>query len=260
MKKLLALILCVMMFVAVIPTSAFAEPIKPTNAWPTIDNPLESVAKYQKNIDSILSETKKNIQAAYGTLVGDKVVYTTAKSMDDTIVNLVDAISKDLVAKNKAYTINGEIDVVINKAYIDGVKDQVRLLIDEMVADKMIKNADKYVTERNDDGSVKKIDPIKYAQTFNKAVSDALTDKKFMKGYEAVATLFGMMKLTDDINEKLKDEYDAFKETIDSKFDTKFPDRYPLLDALYVDTMGEAAVGAVDDPWSAFPYAKVSMS
>ncbi len=259
MKKLLALILCVMMFVAVIPTSAFAEPIKPTNAWPTIDNPLESVAKYQKNIDSMLTETKKNIQAAYGILVGDKVVYTTAKSMDDTIVNLVDAISKDLVAKNKSYFVNKDT-VVFNKTYVDGVKNQVRFLIDEMVADKMIKNEDKYVTERNDNGSIKKIDPIKYAQTFNKAVSDALTDKKFMKGYEAVATAFGLLKLTDDINEKLKDEYDAFKETIDTKFDTKFPQSYPKLDQLFVDTMGEAAVGAVDDPWSAFSSAHVSFS
>ncbi len=261
MKKLLAMILCVMMFVAVIPTSAFAA-APAVASWPTIDNPLETVAQYKKEISDMVKETKKSLETAYGVLVSDQVVYGTAKGMDDTIVGLVDAISKKLVEDNTTITYNGgAASITITKNYVDGVKDQVRLLIDSLVAADMAKTY-KYA-EFDANGNIKKIDPIKYAQTFSKAVSDALTNKKFMKGYEAVATFFALGQLVKDTNDKLKDEYDLFKESVDTDFDKKFENRYPQLWQQYIDTLNDASIGNYGtrvDPWALFPQAAVTLS
>ena len=260
MKKLLALILCVMMFVAVIPTSAFAA-APAVASWPTIENPLDTVAQYKKEISNMVKETKKSLESAYGVLVSDQVVYGTAKGMDDTIVGLVDAISKKLIEDNTTIVYPDGSSITITKNYVDGVKDQVRLLIDSLVSADMAKTY-KYA-EFNADGSIKKIDPIKYAQTFSKAVSDALTNKKFMKGYEAVATFFALGQLVKDTNDKLKDEYDLFKESVDSDFDKKFENRYPQLWEQYIDTLNDASTGnygARIDPWALFPKAAVTMS
>jgi len=291
MKKLLALILCVMMFVSIIPSAFALENAKadlPKNkddtqwhvaveyykdkdgnlqlnkgqAWktgpyPVIDNPLMNVATYAKEISNMIKNTKANIQDAYGELVGNKVVYSTAKGMDDTIVGLVDAIASGLIGKKiVTYGPDGKItnpQHLFTKNDADAVKAQVRLLIDGLVSKNMADNTYKYVTKYNDDGTIKEIDPIKYAQVFSKAVSDALTNKNFQKGYEAVATYFALSSLVKDVNDKMKDEYEAFYNSVDKDFDKDFQKNYPALWTQYIDTLNDKANMAakyIDDPWA----------
>ena len=214
MRKLLALILCVMMFVSVIPTVAFADGI--------IDDPLETVNQYNREIKNMIKNTRESIEDAYAVLTMDKVVYNSAKGMDDVIVNLVDGIAKPLVEKGK-----------MTKAESDIVKNAVRGLFDGIVADKMTANAYKYT-----DGT--SIDPLKYAQVFADSVNSALTSAKFQKGYEAVATYFALGQIVKDVNDKLDKEYDKFHDSIDMKFDAKFADRYPELATFFVDSLTEA--------------------
>ena len=239
MKKLLALILCVMMFVSVIPMSAYAE-------WPIVDNPLDSANEYANEIKNMIKHTRENIETAYGVLVMDQVVYNSAKGMDDAIVNLVDGIAKPLINKGK-----------MTKDDSDTVKDAIRGLIDGMVAKNMMKDAYKYF-----DGD--KIDPIKYAQVFANSVSKALTDKDFQKGYEAVATYFALSQIVSDVNDQLEKDYEKFQNGIDGKFDAKFADRYPVLAENFIDTYGEMAEAILDgelflptDPWAVEDYAFV---
>jgi hypothetical protein len=317
MKKLLALILCVMMFVSVIPTMAFADTVttitttskdskkNPTietkattevttdadgnvtkldstkdytilvnnTKYPIINNPIHSVASYEKEIKDMIKETKNNIATAYGVLIGDQVVYTSAKTMDDTIVGLVDALTKKLVDEHKTLPTFAGGTYTFTKDSVNVIKNQVRFLIDDMVAADMAKTW-KYTDA---DG---KVDPLKYAQTFNKAVTDALTNKKFMKGYEAVATWAGLWALCSDINDKLDDEYTAFAEGVDKSFDKNFKFRYPDLWKSYIDTLDDrdnflidgvlagltadqaaaAALLLADDPWADTAFAFVSMS
>ena len=278
MKKLLALILCVMMFVSVIPTMAFAEDAQPTaqkaekkdaaakptdiGEYPWIDNPLMDVAQYKKEIENMVKNTKEDLQDAYGELISNKVVYSTAKGMDDTIVGLIDAITADLVGKKIAvYNADGTLDKTdptktaypFTKKDVDTVKKQVRYLIDGMVATKMAENDYKYITKYNDDGTIKEIDPIKYAQVFSQAVSDSLTNKDFQKGYEAVATYFALSSLIKDVNDTLKDEYKAFYGDIDKDFDKDFEKNYPALYGQYIDTLADLskyAPASLDDPWA----------
>jgi fructose-specific component phosphotransferase system IIB-like protein len=253
MKKLLALILCVMMFVSVIPTMAFAEDAPTTDTqkpaaidyskYGWIDNPLYAASVYKKEIENMMKNTKEDIENAYAEFASNKSVYSTAKGMDDTIVGLVDAISADIIGKKiVVYDAEGKVtnpEYQFKKADADGIKDQVRLLIDKKVADKMAENEYKFVSKYNDDGSVKEINPIKYAQTFADSVSAVLTDKDFQKGYEAVATYFALASLVKNVNDTLKDEYKAFYGDVDKDFDKDFETKYPELFKSYIDTIAE---------------------
>ena len=216
MKKLLALILCVMMFVSVLPTSAFA-------VYPIVDDPLDSVNQYNREIKNMIKNTRESIEDAYAVLTMDKVVYNSAKGMDDVIVNLVDGIAKPLIEKGK-----------MTKAESDIVKNAVRGLFDGIVADKMTANAYKYT-----DGT--SIDPLKYAQVFADSVNSALTSAKFQKGYEAVATYYALANIVNDVNGKLADQYIDFINGVDMGFDANFADRYPDLAADFIDTYSEIA-------------------
>jgi hypothetical protein len=263
MKKLLALILCIVMVLSLVP-AAFAaddlapseddeeeEEIAPWYLYPYIDNPLRSAAQYSKEIKDMIKDTRKNIQYAYEVLAMDQAVYGASKSMDDIIVELVDGIAKKLIEDGK-----------MSKLTSDTVKTAIRLLIDEKVAADMAKEY-KYT---DGDG---KLQPLKYAEVYAKAVSDALTDKKFVKGYEAVATYFALRQVVSDINKELEKQYDNFYDSVDSSFDANFADRYPLLAQYYVTSFDEladvAAYYGIDpeilaefaDPWAAEVYAEV---
>ena len=242
MKKLLALILCVMMFVSVIPTSAFAA-----DTYPTVPDKdaLKAASAYAKDIKNMIKNTRENIEGAYGIIVMDKTVYNTAKSMDDTVVGLVEALTKNLIGQD-IYVITGNDDFTaggqkFTKAQVDAVKDGVRHVIDKLVAKEMKENSYKYY-----DG--KDFFPIVYAQTFANAVSKALTNKDFQKGYEAVATYFAATKLIHDVNKELEDQWKALRDEVaGTGFDKDFETRYPELAASYIDTFAELnKLGGVD--------------
>jgi hypothetical protein len=84
MKKLLAMVLCVMMFVSILSTSAFAN--KPTvPAHPDLDYghlaPEQSVAANNKAVKN----AKANIEYMYGSLAADTAVFGTIQSVDSII-------------------------------------------------------------------------------------------------------------------------------------------------------------------------------
>ena len=223
MKKLLALILCVMLFVSVIPTAAFAADAV-ARASGEADNPLLKAAEYKKEIANMIANTKANIQTAYGVLVMDQTVYASAKTLADTIVGMVDALSKKLIEDGK-----------MPKAVADTAKDSVRALLDSMVAKTLNDKAYKYT---NADGSK---DPVKFAQTFAAAVTSALTNKDFQKGYEDVATYFALAGLIDSVKAELQKQYAIFDESIDADFDAAFAAMYPELAESYIDTLADMA-------------------
>jgi len=223
MKKLLALILCVMMFVAVIPTSAFAH----TYGDPNVDNPLYSATEYATQIKNMIKNTKSNIEKSYKFLAADQVVYGSAKAMDDMIVGLVDGIGNTLIEKE-----------LMKKAGVDGIKDNVRSYIDGAVAKKISEN---YYKALDKDG---KRDPILYAQLVADSIQGALTDKDFQKGYEAVATYWALASLIKDTKDSLKDARKDFADSVDKKFQADFAKKYTALVDEYIDTLDTAATKA----------------
>jgi hypothetical protein len=96
MKKLLALVLCVMMFVSVLPTSAFANTATVTRDFTrSISNtPLATIAS-EANANKAIGHAKKNIEYMYGALAADTAVFETVKNMDSTVDSLVKEMFKD---------------------------------------------------------------------------------------------------------------------------------------------------------------------
>jgi len=232
MKKLLALVLCVMMFVAVIPTSAFAA-----DTYPTVEKPLDPAATYAKEIKNMIKNSRDSIEDAYATIVMDKTVYNTAKAMDDTVVGLVEALTKNMIGQDiMVRTGNADFPVgksKFTKTQADAVKDGVRHLVDSLVAKEMADNSYKYYNGKD-------FFILDYAQTFANAVSKALTNKDFQKGYEAVATYFAVTKLMNDVNKEIEDQYKAFRSEVEGTgFDKDFAKNYPELAKSYIDSFAE---------------------
>ena len=259
MKKLLALILCVMMFVSVIPTMAFAADATPADAEgyassiaaakadPTSKATLESAAAYKKQVEKMIENTKKNVATAYGILAMDQVVYSSAKSMDDVVVGLVDQIADQLVGKTLSYVNEGKkIDGKALDTFKKTEKAALRKIVEDIVIDEL-KDTSKYIDKDN------KIDPVKYGQAFANAVNKALNNKDFQAGYQAVATFFALANVADSIKSQLETQRDEFKASIDTSFDKDFAKNYEALAKSYVDTLAEAGGFAADNlPWAAF--------
>ena len=249
MKKLLALILCVMMFVSVIPTSAFAanptydtKPAGTATADPTTKAALEAASEYKKQIENMIKNTKKNVETAYGVLAMDQVVYSSAKSMDDVIGNLVTTITDQLTGK----TVNGtKFTAATVKTLKDNTKAHLRALVQALVIDEI--DNSKYTDDKG------KINPVKYAQEIANAVNKALNNKDFQAGYQAVATYFALANVADSINDELKKQRDAFKESIDADFNKDFATNYPALYNVYMESIPASGnMTATDWPWDAY--------
>ena len=233
MKKLLALILCVMMFVAIIPTAAFAANGDEARG---VAITLDTANAYNKMVENMVKHTKENIEKAYKVLAGDQVTYNAAKGMDDAVVGLVDGLAETVMGKKVLQSsATSGYDTRWTKTHTDNVKAALRALIDKKVAQEYADNSYKIL---DSDGNV---DPILRAQTFANAVNSVLTDKDFQKGYEAVATYFAVLNLADSVNTALKDEYKAFQNSVDKSWDTNFAARYPELAATQdiIDTFAE---------------------
>ena len=91
MKKLLAMILCVMMFVSVLSNVAFAEQNQP---FPTSDATAKWASLAAAN--KAVSNSKKNIEYMYGALAADNAVFGTVQAMDGVVVDLAKGLFADL--------------------------------------------------------------------------------------------------------------------------------------------------------------------
>jgi len=113
MKKLLALVLCVMMFVSVLSTNAFAA--NPKNVpYPVQPQPYTSATDKWDSLsvaNKAISNSKKNIDYIYGALAADTAVFGTVQAMDSVVVDLV----KGLLADVDDFHFDG-----VNKAGIPG--------------------------------------------------------------------------------------------------------------------------------------------
>jgi len=95
MKKLLALVLCVMMFVSVLSTNAFADKAR-VPAHPDFDaGTIVDTPRAASNNDAI-KKAKENIEYMYGALAADNAVFGTIKSMDSVIGSLAKELFKDV--------------------------------------------------------------------------------------------------------------------------------------------------------------------
>jgi hypothetical protein len=166
MKKLLALILCVMMFVSIIPTAAFA-------AYDTTD---QRVWRGKGQIEDIIDALRTNVQLMYGSIAADTAVYQSVKSVDDMINSLADEMIKGY-APTAAGT--QQAGSVIKDAVIAGL----RSTIGGEVSDYLDKHSNEYyVLDKN---GKRILDPSKYAGVFASALSGAVASDKAVAGIQS---------------------------------------------------------------------------
>ena len=194
MKKLLALVLCVMLFVSIIPTSAFA-------AWPgkVVGSKNTSGGYYavQDNRDAI-DALNDAIDNMYYSLATNQTVFGTAQMLH----SLADGMVKDLLADVEDYKsdVTGKTydhDTLVNnsRAFLKGI-------IGKYVHDYVDGKSDYFM----DDGS---IDYEKYLKVYTKGVQNALTSAAAKKGIEAFVTAVYALKVQDAINDAHDDLKDA---------------------------------------------------
>jgi len=166
MKKLLALILCVMMFVSVMSTSAFAA----------YDHTDQRVWRGEGQEKDIVDALKTNINVMYGTIAADNAVYKTVKSIDDIMKDLVDGMMENYAPTAHGTTQQGNI---ISDAVLAGL----RATIGGEISDYLTKHTNDYYTY--DKHGNKILDPAKYAGVFAKAASNAISSKKAVAGIQS---------------------------------------------------------------------------
>jgi hypothetical protein len=166
MKKLLALILCVMMFVAIIPTAAFA-------AYDTTDQRTWAGESQNKKIVEAL---RTNLEGMYGSYAVDTSVYKTVKGIDDMMKDMVDAMLE-------GYAPNIHGTMTSSTALNDAILAGLRSTIGGEITDYIDKHrSDYYVT---DSLGHLVFNPAKYAGVFSTAASKALTSGKAAAGLQA---------------------------------------------------------------------------
>jgi hypothetical protein len=170
MKKLLALILCVMMFVAIIPTAAFA-------VYDTTDQRVWAGAG---QTNQIVEALRTNINNMYGSIAVDNAVFNSVKQIDTIIKDLVDGALKDYGTSPWAVA-NGSLTSAstLNDAIVAGL----RSTIGGQITDYLDKHQGEYYTY--DTRGNKIFNPTKYAGVYAKAASEALTSSKAVAGIQA---------------------------------------------------------------------------
>ena len=140
MKKLLALVLCVMMFVAIIPTAAFADAEQP---YPT----TTATGKWSSlsAANKVISNTKKNIEYMYNALAADNAVFGTVQAMDSVVVDLVKGLFADLEDGYEVKTTGGKY--IYSQSLLEkNAKRVLRNAIGGEVADYMTNHLGSYAS------------------------------------------------------------------------------------------------------------------
>jgi hypothetical protein len=168
MKKLLALILCVMMFVSVMSTAAFAD----------VGN-AASQRKWAGSTQTkdIVEALRNNVQNIYGSLAADQVIYDSMKSTNTMINDLVDEMLKEYRA-NSAYG-TGVAKTDIRDAIRAGIKSAVG----GTVSDYLRGHTSDYISY--DKWGNAYVDAVKYASVYGKALSKALSSEDAVNGIQA---------------------------------------------------------------------------
>jgi hypothetical protein len=162
MKKLLALILCVMMFVSVLSTSAFAITTDDQRLW--------------RDNSKIVDALKTNINNMYGSLAADTAVYQSVKSIDSMMKDLVDEMIK-------GYAITPAGTQQAGSVIKDAVLAGLRATIGGEISNYLEKHNSEYYTY--DSLGHRVFDAAKYAGTFAKAATNAVSSEKAVKGIQA---------------------------------------------------------------------------
>ena len=212
MKKLLALILCVMMFVAVIPTAAFAVSL-PTGWVPTTAAGSAYYPQWASEYSAkkAVEAATDNIQALYQTLAADQGVFATVNAIDGVVTGISKEIWKDsdgftIKDKNgKSVSFSADASEKLTNAFL-------RTIIGDEIMNYMDNHWSSFATHntiKDANGNVireyTKIDPVKYMNAFATAASKAVSSDKAIANIQAVVLAFAAAQQYKDFRDDTDD-------------------------------------------------------
>ena len=172
-----------------------------------------------KNIKDAVKTANDAIKLAINTMAGDQSVYNTAKSMDDYLKSIAEALGTTY-----------KLDTTDNK--VTAAENNMRAYLGAAVKKYLADNKAKFEGQdcRWQDRS------HQVYLTFGTAVEKALNDGGFMKSLEAAYTEAAYAQLYADLADSLQKEYDKFVENQDSDFIAALNQYGPLTN--YLTTKG----------------------
>jgi len=174
MKKLLALILCVMMFVSVMSTAAFAA--------------VPDQTKQRKwegtQAQDVVEALRTNVQNMYGSMAADHVVFDTMKSTNSMINDLIDEALKE-------YSPNANGTNTAKNTIRDAMRAGIKSAVGGTMAEYINDHVNDFTT--NDKFGNTVFDPIKYATVYGQALSKALSSKDAVNGIQAYM-MYGLQR------------------------------------------------------------------
>jgi hypothetical protein len=209
MKKLLAIVLCVMMF-ASLSVNAFAIDSGATGGIykdPNAANPNQTDHTYK---DTYLAKQsvealQKDIKAMYGAIAADETVFSSIQ----TIYDMTDSLGKELFKDVEKITFNlpgGGTKTV----YSDDLAANFRKGLNNMIGDEIAKYLkDHHGSFTDSKGHFK---PEKYMDTYAKALGSVLNSEKAQKNIQEI--VYGAMALTTQksVNDRADDLYKEIKD------------------------------------------------
>jgi hypothetical protein len=180
MKKLLAIVLCVMMF-ASFTVNAFAQ-------YDTSDQrKWESASQTNKIVEAL----KTNVNNMYGAIAADTAVYQGIKSIDDMLDGLVKEMMKgytpgstsSIFYRNSAGTSTGSPTGQASDTIKDAVMAGLRSTIGGTITDYMTKHTNDYY--KTDSNGNRVFDAAAYAGVFAKAATEAVASEKAVAGIQS---------------------------------------------------------------------------
>jgi len=200
MKKLLALILCVMLFVSIVPTAAFAVDI-PTSWVPTTSGKYVPAWASKNAAQDAVDAATDTITALYQTLAADQGVFAVVSAIDGVVKGISDDLWKDV----------DTFGVLTGDAANDLTKLYLRTVIGDEIMNYMNSHYASFATHTTRveaDGTVSvvtRVDPEKYMNTFATAASKAIGSEKAIKNIQALVLGLAAMKQYDDFLDDLDD-------------------------------------------------------
>jgi len=174
MKKLLALILCVMMFVSIVPTAAFAD--SNNSKYDTTD---QRTWKGESQNQKIVEALRTNIENMYGSYAVDNAVYNSVKTIDGMLKDMIDGMLKDYTTS----AFNGKAGLTSSGDLNDAILAGLRSTVGGEITKYLNEHYNDYYTY--DSMGRRVFNPTKYAGVYAKAASSALTSGKAVAGIQA---------------------------------------------------------------------------
>jgi len=216
MKKLLALILCVMMFVAVIPTAAFADPaVNYTNLDRTETN-AKKLWSGAYAASKAVEDMSDAVKAMYGSIAANQGVFNTVVAIDDTVKSIAEGMFEGLDTLTMKASNGTTEKFTTNKQLTDATKNFLK----EHVGKEITKYMNEHSSEFTDSKTIgtgaaatteKIINPIKYMNTFATAASKAMSSEKAVKNIEALYYVGAFAKAQKEAKDKMEDLYDDYR-------------------------------------------------